>query len=121
MAQSVQSPEHLRATAPTEPTPSRLCTVTANKFPRKCARGCGFPIPRDPGIRYVVNFGATKPYPVYLREHSPNCVTYRVNRARKTAEAVPGFRPGTALLREAAAAARSATQCRWLLTVTLLR
>ena len=81
MAQSVQSPEPLRATSPTDPTPTRLRTVTGNKFPRKCACGCGLGIPRDPEIRYVVNFGATKPYPAYLREHSPDYGTYGARRS----------------------------------------
>ena len=48
---------------PTDPTPSRLRTVTGNKFPRKCACGCGLPMPGDPEVRYVVDFGAAKPYP----------------------------------------------------------
>ena len=47
MAQSVQSPEPLRATTPTDPNVNRLRTVTGNKFPRKCACGRGAPIPRD--------------------------------------------------------------------------
>jgi hypothetical protein len=50
---------------PTEPaaTPApRLRTVTGNPFPRKCSCGCGHPIPRDPAIRYVVDFGAPRPY-----------------------------------------------------------
>jgi hypothetical protein len=70
MAQSVQSPEPLRATTPTEPTTTRLRTVTGSRWPRKCACGCGLQIPRDPEVRYVVDFGAPKPYPAYLREHS---------------------------------------------------
>jgi hypothetical protein len=41
----------------TEPISSRLRTVTGNRFPRKCACGCGFSIPRDPEVRYVVDFG----------------------------------------------------------------
>lgn len=40
-------------TQPTEPTPSRLRTVTGNRFPWKCARGCGFQIPRDPEVRLL--------------------------------------------------------------------
>jgi len=49
---------------PTEPTTSsRLRTVTGNRFPRKCACGCGFRIPRDPEVRYVVDFSTAKPYP----------------------------------------------------------
>ena len=88
---------------PNDPTPTRLRTVTGNKFPRKCACGCGLPIPRDPEIRYVVDFGAIKPYPAYLREHSPDYGTYGASHARKTAEstdAVPGFRPASELIRE---------------------
>jgi hypothetical protein len=69
MAQPVQSPEPLRATTPTEPTSSRLRTVTGSRWPRKCACGCGFQIPRDPEVRYVVDFGAAKLNPPYPREH----------------------------------------------------
>ena len=61
---------------PTEPTTSRLRTVTGNRFPRKCACGCGFAIPRDLEVRYVVDFGATRPYPAYIREHSPDHGSY---------------------------------------------
>jgi len=38
MAQSIQYPTRETQT-PTEPTVSRLRTVTGNKFPRKCACG----------------------------------------------------------------------------------
>ncbi len=48
---------------------SRLRTVTGNRFPRKCSCGCGEAIPRDTEVRYVVDFGAPRPYPAYLREH----------------------------------------------------
>jgi len=51
-----------RTNTPTES--SRLRTVTGNRFPRKCACGCGFAIPRDPAVRYVVNFGEPRPYPL---------------------------------------------------------
>ena len=86
---------------PTEPTPSRLRTVTGNRFPRKCACGCGLPIPRDPEVRYVVDFGAAKPYPAYLREHSPDFGTYRGKpRAAEDTPAVPAFRPASELIRE---------------------
>ena len=30
---------------------SRLRTVAGNRFPRKCACGCGRPIPRDASVR----------------------------------------------------------------------
>jgi hypothetical protein len=58
MQQSISYPTPERQ-PPTEPaaTTSRLRTVTGNKFPRKCACGCGFGIPRDSEIRYVVDFG----------------------------------------------------------------
>jgi hypothetical protein len=46
---------------------TRLRTVTGNRFPRKCTCGCGLGIPRDPEIRYVVDFGTAKPYPALLR------------------------------------------------------
>ena len=80
---------------PTTPAPtgaSRLRTVTGNRFPRRCSCGCGHPIPRDPEIRYVVDFWATEPYPAYLREHSPDYGSYRgaPRRQERTAE-LPGF------------------------------
>ena len=53
----------------------------------------------------MVDFGATKPYPAYLREHSPDYGTYGASRARKSAgsaDAVPGFRPASELIRERA-------------------
>ena len=104
MAQSVQSPEPLRATTPTEPTVSRLRTVTGNKYPRKCACGaCAEWIPRDPEIRYVVDFGTPKPYPAYLREHSPEFGTFHGKpRVGEDTSAVPGFRPASELPRELA-------------------
>jgi hypothetical protein len=86
---------------PTEPTASRLRTVTGSRWPRKCACGCGLSIPRDPEVRYVVDFGTAKPYPAYLREHSPDYGTYHGSRARKEDTApVPGFRPASELIRE---------------------
>jgi hypothetical protein len=97
---SYQTPERQ---PPSEPTTSRLRTVTGNRFPRKCACGCGLGIPRDPEIRYVVDFGSPRPYPAYLREHSPDYGAYRGGRARKTEEdfgKVPGFRTGAEILQE---------------------
>jgi hypothetical protein len=96
MQQGIQRQEPVQ---PTEPTTSRLRTVTGSRWPRKCACGCGLQIPRDPEVRYVVDFGTAKPYPAYLREHSPDCGTYPGGRARKSppeAERVPGLlsRPG---------------------------
>jgi hypothetical protein len=102
----VQYPPNDRQT-PTEPAAtSRLRTVTGNRFPRKCACGCGLGIPRDPEIRYVVDFGASRPYPAYLREHSPDYGTYHGGSARNSEEGfrqVPGFRTGAEILRESAA------------------
>ena len=97
MQQSISypTPERLMQT---EPTTSRLRTVTVNRFLRRCACDCGFAIPRDPGVRYVVDFGGPRPYPAYLREHSPDYGTYQGGRARKSQEdfaAVPGFENGT--------------------------
>lgn len=95
----MQSLRHQEPVPPTEPTPattSRLRTVTGNRFPRKCACGCGFQIPRDPEVRYVVDFGGPRPYPAYLREHSPDYGTYGGKpRARENAEQVPGFVPAS--------------------------
>jgi len=75
MQPSISNPA--RETEPNVPAASRFRTVTGNRFPRKCACGCGFQIPRDPELRYVVDFGSAKPYPAYLREHSPDYGTYR--------------------------------------------
>jgi hypothetical protein len=70
----------------------RLRTVTGNRFPRKCSCGCGQRIPRDPEIRYVVDFGAPRPYPTYLREHSPDFGSYRGRSgSRADAASLPGF------------------------------
>ena len=72
--------------------PPRLRTVTGNRFPRKCACGCAQPIPRAPEVRYVVDFGAPRPYPAYLREHSPDFGSYLGRpRAREDAAKLPGF------------------------------
>jgi hypothetical protein len=91
MQHSISYPTPEQAT-PTEPTTSRLRTVTGNRFPRKCACGCGHAIPRDPEIRYVVDFGAQRPYPAYLREHSPDYGSYHGKpTAREDAEPLPGF------------------------------
>jgi len=60
MQHSISYPTSEPAT-PNEPaiTVSRLRTVTGSRFPRKCACGCGHAIPRDPEVRYVVDFGAS--------------------------------------------------------------
>jgi hypothetical protein len=73
----MQSTQPSEPVPPTEPTASRLRTVTGSRWLRKCACGCGLSIPRDPEVRYVVDFGAPKPYPAYLREHPPDYGTYR--------------------------------------------
>ncbi|MGA9044019.1 MAG: hypothetical protein WB531_04030 [Thermoplasmata archaeon] len=98
MQQGISYPTDERPT-PTEPTTSRLRTVTGNRFPRKCACGCGFQIPRDPEVRYVVDFGGPRPYPAYLREHSPDYGIYGGRpRDRVDLASVPGFVPASALL-----------------------
>jgi hypothetical protein len=96
--QSINHPRQ-ESTAPNE-TASRLRTVTGNRWPRKCSCGCGHAIPRDPSIRYVVDFGAPRPYPAYLREHSPDFGSYggRAPTRREQMAAVPGFTPATVLL-----------------------
>jgi len=98
MAQSITH-EPREAQTPTELNTSRLRTVTGNRFPPKCACGCGFQIPRDPEVRYVVDFGSAKPYPAYLREHSPDYGTYRGGkpRAHEDARSLPGFTPASEL------------------------
>jgi hypothetical protein len=51
-----------------------------------------------------VDFGAAKPYPAYLREHSPDYGTYHGSRTRKEdTSPVLGFRPASEVLRESAA------------------
>jgi len=84
--------------APTDPTTRsaapRLRTVTGNPFPRKCACGCGGQIPRDPQLRYVVDFSGPKPFKTYIREHSPDFGTYRGGaraRPRPNGPELPGF------------------------------
>jgi hypothetical protein len=106
MQSSIQNPAAEQAVpAGANHGPSRFRTVTGNRFPRKCACGCGLGIPRDPEIRYVVDFAASKPYPAYLREHSPDYGSYPGrSRIRGDADSVPGFVPASTLLsRETAA------------------
>jgi hypothetical protein len=99
------------ARTPTDPTThseaSRLRTVTGNPFPRKCACGCGGQIPRDPQLRYVVDFSGPKPFKTYLREHSPDFGTYRGQaraQSRPAGPELPGFVRASELpLRSAAA------------------
>ncbi len=98
--QGISYPTPSRQT-PNEPqaTASRLRTVTGNRFPRKCSCGCGHAIPRDPEVRYVVDFGAMRPYPAYLREHSPDFGSYRGRPGvREDLEKVPGFVSAAELL-----------------------
>jgi hypothetical protein len=78
---------------------SRLRTDTGNRFPRKCSCGCVQQIPRDPEVRYVVDFGAARPYPAYLREHSPDYGSYRSTSVSRDAPApLPGFVAASELL-----------------------
>ena len=105
--QHITHPTTERATPPNDADTgvSRLRTVTGNRFPRKCACGCGLAIPRDPELRYVVDFGASKPYPAYLREHSPHYGVFQGGPARKAEEEpapVPGFKTGAEILHESA-------------------
>ncbi len=107
MQTSIQYPNAERPT-PTDANQAarRLRTVTGNRFPRKCGCGCGLGIPRDPEIRYVVDFGAPRPYPAYIRDHSPDYGTYHCGRVRKSEDDsghVPGFKTGTEILRESTA------------------
>src|SRR5208282_205991 len=103
MQTSIQYPTAEQPT-PTEHAPSRLRTVTGNRFPRKCSCGCGREIPRDPEIRLVVDFGAQRPYPAYLREHSPDFGSYRGRpRDRVDLASVPGFVSASSLLAKPAA------------------
>ncbi|MFZ0830336.1 MAG: hypothetical protein WCB18_09495 [Thermoplasmata archaeon] len=78
----------------------RLRTVTGNRWPRKCACGCDQKIPRDPEIRYVVEIGAPRPYPAYLREHSPDYPGRKHVGERKAhpGDTCPGFVPASLLM-----------------------
>jgi hypothetical protein len=107
MQQSIPSNASEHPT-PTEPIAHRLRTVTGNRWPRKCACGCDQEIPRDPEIRFVVDFGAPKPYPAYLREHSPDYPGRRGGeRKAHPGGTCPGFIPAS-LLMEATKAASGA-------------
>jgi hypothetical protein len=88
-----QTAERPTPTAPTTRSEApRLRTVTGNPFPRNCACGCGGQIPRDPQLRYVVDFSGPKPFKTYLREHSPDFGTYRGRtQARVVTAELPGF------------------------------
>jgi hypothetical protein len=92
MQTSIQRPTSERPTA-TETTTHRLRTVTGNRWPRKCACGaCDQWIPRDPEIRYVVDFGVSRPYPAYLHEHSPDFGSYHGRPSpRGDVASLPGF------------------------------
>jgi hypothetical protein len=97
MQASIQHPTAERP-KPTDPTTRseapRLRTVTGNPFPRKCACGCGGQIPRDPQLRYVVDFGGPKPFKTYLREHSPDFGTFPGRtpaQFRPAGPELPGF------------------------------
>jgi hypothetical protein len=93
---------------PTETTTHRLRTVTGNRWPRKCACGCDQKIPRDPEIRFVVDFGASRPYPAYIREHSPDFPGRKPSdRNAHPGDTCPGFVPAS-LLMEASKAAGGA-------------
>jgi hypothetical protein len=97
MQTSIQNPTTERPT-PTEN--HRLRTVTGNRWPRKCACGaCDQLIPRDPEIRYVVDFGSPRPYPAYLREHSPDYPGRKPSeRKAHPGDTCPGFVPASMLL-----------------------
>ena len=67
---SISERDQTPTTPATQCETSRLRTVTGNPFPRKCACGCDGPIPRDPQLRYVVDFSGPKPFTTCLCEHS---------------------------------------------------
>jgi hypothetical protein len=96
-----QRPSTPPPTTPTKrATNHRFRTVTGNPFARRCSDNCGAWIPRDPTIRYVVDFGAVKPYPTYLREHSPDRDSYRGTSRPRPWElaAIPGYVPASELV-----------------------
>jgi len=96
----MQSIEHSETVQSTGTPSSRLRTVTGNRFPRKCACSFGFAIPRDPEVRYVVDSGVAKPYPAYLREHSPDYGTYLGKPGPcDDGRSLPGFTPASELPR----------------------
>jgi hypothetical protein len=105
MQTSIQPPrptadERPETTAPDQGG-SRLRTVTGNRFPRNCSCGCGREIPRDTSVRYVVDFGARKPYPTYLSEHSPDFGSYRGRRwGAANATTLPRFVRASSLVSE---------------------
>ncbi len=87
---------------PVPSQPSGLALVeheSVRDVAQVCACGCDRKIPRDPGIRFVVDFGAPRPYPAYLREHSPDYPGRR-NAERKAhpGDTCPGFVPASMLL-----------------------
>jgi hypothetical protein len=88
-----------RRESPMPTEPRRLRTATGNRWPRKCACGCDQNIPRDPEIRFVVDFGAPRPYPAYIREHSPDYRGVRPSeRKAHPGDTCPGFVPASLLL-----------------------
>jgi hypothetical protein len=108
MQTSIKYPE-LEPHTPTEHGAPRLRTVTGNRFPRRCSCGCDQKIPRDPEIRYVVDFGARRPYPAYLREHSPDYRSYRGRPdPRAEVSSLPGFVTAKELMDRQVAAAGGA-------------
>jgi hypothetical protein len=92
----------------------RLRTVTGNRWPRKCACGCEQKIPRDPEVRFVVDFGAHKPYPAYVREHSPDYPGRKpFERKVHPGDTFPGFVPASLLMeasKESGAACSSSAE-----------
>ena len=79
----------------------RLVQGNVRDASQACACKCGLTIPRDPEVRYVVDFGTQKPYPAYLREHSPDYGTYRGKpRSNEGTTAAPTFRPASDLARD---------------------
>jgi hypothetical protein len=103
MQTSIQSPTSERH-PPTEN--HRLRTITGNRWPRNCDCGCDQKIPRDPVIRFVVDFGAPRPYPAYLREHSPDYPGRKpgVEQKAHPGDTCPGFVPASLLLEASKAA-----------------
>ena len=79
----------------------RLVQGNVRDASQACACQCGLSIPRDPEIVYVVDFGHAKPYPAYLREHSPDYGTYQGRaRSAENTTTTPSFRPASDLPRE---------------------
>ena len=56
----------------------RLRTLTGQRWPAKCADGCGAVIPPGPDVKVVVDF-ESHPRKTWIPEHSPDAGTWKGN------------------------------------------